>query len=59
MLRESNFLSGPGLGIVVGKFTFWNGPKLVAKVWKHEGGRSLRMAEQIACCRTCVMALSS
>eukprot|EP00983_Pelagomonas_calceolata_P117789 1160445-Pelagomonas_calceolata.AAC.8 len=39
--RESNFLAGPGLGIVVGKFFFWSGPKLVAKVWKHEGGCSL------------------
>eukprot|EP00983_Pelagomonas_calceolata_P002605 87045-Pelagomonas_calceolata.AAC.1 len=32
MLRESNFLAGPGLGIVVGKFVFWSGPKLAAKM---------------------------
>eukprot|EP00983_Pelagomonas_calceolata_P075534 1153057-Pelagomonas_calceolata.AAC.3 len=32
MLRESNFLAGPGLGIVIGKFTFWNNPKLAAKM---------------------------
>eukprot|EP00983_Pelagomonas_calceolata_P020548 646828-Pelagomonas_calceolata.AAC.1 len=32
MLRESNFLAGPGLGIVIGKLTFWNDPKLAAKI---------------------------
>eukprot|EP00983_Pelagomonas_calceolata_P129039 1161572-Pelagomonas_calceolata.AAC.4 len=31
MLRESYFLARPGLGIVIGKFIFWNSPKLVAK----------------------------
>eukprot|EP00983_Pelagomonas_calceolata_P122703 1160933-Pelagomonas_calceolata.AAC.6 len=31
MLRESNFLAGPGLGIGVGKFSFRNGLKLIAK----------------------------
>eukprot|EP00983_Pelagomonas_calceolata_P019539 614882-Pelagomonas_calceolata.AAC.3 len=32
MLRESNFLAGPGLGIVVGECISWNDPKLVAKM---------------------------
>eukprot|EP00983_Pelagomonas_calceolata_P048249 1140980-Pelagomonas_calceolata.AAC.1 len=33
MLRETNFLAGPGLGIVIGKVTLWKGLKLVAKMW--------------------------
>eukprot|EP00983_Pelagomonas_calceolata_P083657 1156206-Pelagomonas_calceolata.AAC.3 len=32
MLRESCFLAGPGLGIVIGKLILWNGPKLVVEV---------------------------
>eukprot|EP00983_Pelagomonas_calceolata_P023880 751810-Pelagomonas_calceolata.AAC.1 len=34
MLRESNFLAGPGFGIVVGKLKMnvWNGPKLATNV---------------------------
>eukprot|EP00983_Pelagomonas_calceolata_P074738 1152675-Pelagomonas_calceolata.AAC.2 len=32
MLREGNFLDGPGLEIFIGKFTFWNNPKLAAKM---------------------------
>eukprot|EP00983_Pelagomonas_calceolata_P044761 1139439-Pelagomonas_calceolata.AAC.1 len=33
MLRERKFLARPGFGIVISRFTFWNGPKLVADAW--------------------------
>eukprot|EP00983_Pelagomonas_calceolata_P078811 1154387-Pelagomonas_calceolata.AAC.2 len=33
ILRENYFLAGPGLRIAIGKFTFWNNPKLAAKLW--------------------------
>eukprot|EP00983_Pelagomonas_calceolata_P046554 1140236-Pelagomonas_calceolata.AAC.2 len=40
MLRKSNFLAGPELGIVICKFIFWDGPKLLAKlrVYSEEFG---------------------
>eukprot|EP00983_Pelagomonas_calceolata_P066037 1148840-Pelagomonas_calceolata.AAC.4 len=65
MLRKSNFLAGPGLGIIIGELTFLNDPKLVAKVrvsseWFRVGtvtislslaGRSMEVAPAIYCLR--------
>eukprot|EP00983_Pelagomonas_calceolata_P077830 1154029-Pelagomonas_calceolata.AAC.1 len=36
MLGEDSFLAGPGLGFIIDKSAFWNGPKLIAKVWSSE-----------------------
>eukprot|EP00983_Pelagomonas_calceolata_P047011 1140428-Pelagomonas_calceolata.AAC.2 len=51
MLRESNFLAGSGLGIVIDNFAFWNNPKLAAKmrVSSEKFGVWIRYHQATAC----------